>query len=347
MHENAFNRKDLNTVFDFLDYTKDGHIDIEETLAAFSKAKRAKVEAKMMSKGKRLLKKLFEIVKSHGLTMEDWFNSMDTTFQRDALLEETDSEDEDEENGQDADAGRRKQQLRHQPPQQVLVPDEEEEEGGGTGKRRPTWFRKGKVLPNGNQERPKGCLSSNELRMGFKKMASSRRGIKFTQTDLVNLMRYVDPDGDGDLSFDELEYALRRIYETSPEEEQRDFIFGILRKIDDHAKSNGSLLMTIFFNLDSDGSGELTRKEFVDGVMDLKPSNSGMSAGYHEPTYSSQEDLQAAIDDQELNKREVRHCGERKRRSWKRDSSAHNLAALIVGWYKNTFLRYAILNRRR
>lgn len=65
--------------------------------------------------------------------------------------------------------------------------------------------------------------------------------------------------------------------------------------------------MTVFFNLDADGSGELTRKEFVDGVMELKPSTLTGNGGYHEPTYSSQDDLQAAIDYQELNKRELQH----------------------------------------
>ena len=67
----------------------------------------------MQNKGKHLLKKLWEVVKSHGLTMEDWFNSMDTTFQRDQMLEETDSEDDEEEseNGQDADAAGRQTEV--------------------------------------------------------------------------------------------------------------------------------------------------------------------------------------------------------------------------------------------
>ena len=72
--ESAFSRSDLVQVFKFLDYTNDGSVDIEETLKAFSKAKRAKVEEKMLRKGKVLLKKLFEVVKSHGLTITDWFN---------------------------------------------------------------------------------------------------------------------------------------------------------------------------------------------------------------------------------------------------------------------------------
>ena len=119
------------------------------------------------SKGKYLLKKLWEVVKSHGLTIEDWFNSMDTTFQRDQMLEETDSEDEEEnENGQDADAaGQRTLQK------EVVALQEDEEEGTGP-KRRPTWFvKKQKVLASGKQERPTGALSTNELRIGFKKMA--------------------------------------------------------------------------------------------------------------------------------------------------------------------------------
>jgi len=93
--ESAFTKSDLVSVFKFLDYTNDGSVNIEETLRAFSKAKRAKVEEKMQRKGKKLLMKVFEVVKDHGLTIIDWFNSMDTTFQRDQMLEETESESED------------------------------------------------------------------------------------------------------------------------------------------------------------------------------------------------------------------------------------------------------------
>ena len=118
-------------------------------------------------------------------------------------------------------------------------------------------------------------------------------------------MRYVDPNGDGDLTFDELEVALDRIYSVSPEEQQREYVFDVLRRIDELAKSSGSMLMTIFFKLDNDGSGELTRREFIDGILELKESSQPSMAGYHEPTYSSQEDLQADIDDQERNKREL------------------------------------------
>ena len=337
--QNAFHKSDLEAVFKYLDDTNDGSVSIEETLSAFSKAKRAKVEMKMQRKGKILLKKLYEIVVSHGLTIEDWFNSMDTTFQKEILLEETDSEDEDDDEGNGASP---QSQERSMPNVSSLSPTNSvtANNNRNCNNASPNWFVKKtkKGPPQGT--RPKGVLSTYELRAGFKRMAeSSKDSMKFTQTDLINLLRYVDPNGDGDLSFDELEDALRRINHKSEEEKYRDYIFDILRRIEDVAKSNGSMIMTVFFNLDTDGSGEVSMDEFIDGVMALKRSDYSGKRGYHEPTFASNDELQSAIDAQEINKKEMQHnellrlekCG------------AGRVLRVISGWTKERGLTITML----
>jgi Ca2+-binding EF-hand superfamily protein len=335
--ESAFTKSDLVEVFKFLDYTNDGSVNIEETLKAFSKAKRAKVEEKMLRKGKLLLKKLFEVVKSHGLSIIDWFNSMDTTFQRDQMLEETDSESEDD----DGDSGGVMGMMMGNPQNDVSSPSGSPSVSPTNGRRPPRWLKKTKGK-GGPPPRPTGTLSTYELRAGFKKMASSRRdGMKMGETDLVNLLRYVDPNGDGDLSFDELETAVARIYQTSKEEERRNYVFSVLRRIDEVAKSNGSMLMTVFYDLDKDGSGEVSREEFVAGVIGLKRPEDRRGGGYHEPTYASQSDLQDAIDDADVMKRELQH-GELVRLE---RNGAGRVLRTMVSWMKERGLTVTMLIR--
>jgi len=165
--------------------------------------------------------------------------------------------------------------------------------------------------------------------------------MKMGETDLVNLMRYVDPNGDGDLSFDELESSITRIYEISPEEEHRNYIFGVLRRIDEVAKSNGSMLMTVFYILDKDGSGEVSKDEFVEGIMDLKKPDERRGGGYHEPTYSTQCDMQDAIDDSDVIKREMQH---RELVRLERNGAGRVLRT-IVAWTKERGLTVTMLIR--
>ena len=80
--QHTYKRADVAEAFEFLDNGGEGTVDIEETLRAFGRAKRAKVEERMQAKGKKLLEQLFEVVEEHGLSKVDWFNSMDTSFKR-------------------------------------------------------------------------------------------------------------------------------------------------------------------------------------------------------------------------------------------------------------------------
>jgi len=303
--KNAFSKEDLDRAFDFLDYTNDGSVNIEETLAAFSKAKRSKIEAKMQRKGKMLLKQIHGILKRHCLTLEDFFNSMDTTFQRENAFEDTDSESEGEEGERNIPLNNKKITTSLEDSDDDIVRSSNR---GGKGEsdspppKRPKWMGKKKSSPKKDAEgrpipppRPTGCLSTYELRSGFKKMAMAHKSTKFTETDLVNLMRYVDPNGDGDISFDELEEAVARIYFESDEEKKRGEIFEILRKIDDVAKANGMMLMSVFFKMDKDGSGEVDKAEFISGVLELKKPDFGNRGGYHEPAFDDRGEADAAI----------------------------------------------------
>ena len=71
------------------------------------------------------------------------------------------------------------------------------------------------------------------------------------------------------------------------------------------------MLMTIFHSLDADGSGELTRMEFINGVMEMKePPGAGSTSrgGFHrEPGFSDKNELANAIASQEIAKKERQH----------------------------------------
>jgi len=329
--QNAFSREDLERAFNFLDYTEDGSVNIEETLAAFSKAKRSKIEAKMQRKGKHLMKKIHSILKMYKLSLAEFFNSMDTTFQRENALEDTDSESEEEndENGpsniplNNKKITERLEETDGDHPHHHHAPSHGKD--GSVNKdapnsppmKRPKWMPKkrsgnsperldryGRVV----EDRPEGSLSTYELRSGFKRMASvGDKTMKFSETDLVNLMRYVDPNGDGDISYDELENAVARIYFESNEEKKRNEIFEILKKIDDVTKANGMMIMSVFFKMDKDGSGEVDKNEFINGVMELKKPDFGKKRGYREPTFDDRNAADEAIKKRDADSHERQH----------------------------------------
>jgi len=301
----------LDRAFNFLDYTRDGSVNIEETLAAFSKAKRAKIEVKMHHKGKMLLKKLYEVLQKFSLSLEDFFNSMDTTFQREIAFEDTDSEEEDVDIplniGIGIGVGGETEMEELETPTK-----KKKSSSSNSPPPRPKWMPKKIKSPQrdaqtGREPKPVGSLSTYELRSGFKRISAADPELKFSETDLVNLMRYIDPNGDGDISFDELEGAVERIFFESEDERKRGEIYEILRSIDDVAKANGMMLMGVFFKMDKDGSGEVDRSEFISGVMELKKPNFGKSTNYREPTFDDRGAAAAAIERRDEQSHAIQH----------------------------------------
>ncbi|KAJ8600472.1 hypothetical protein CTAYLR_001483 [Chrysophaeum taylorii] len=88
--------------------------------------------------------------------------------------------------------------------------------------------------------------------------------LSFSDTDLTDLIRFLDPDADGDLSVHELragvEAALRP---QSSDANQRVeiIVFGLMETFQEEMKSSGLRISEVFRSMDEDGSGSISVAE--------------------------------------------------------------------------------------
>lgn len=72
------------------------------------------------------------------------------------------------------------------------------------------WFER---MDQAGLSRADGTVTMRELRIGLARLRLSRGG--FSKKELVALMRYMDPSGDGELSIEEVMDSFRRLHEVS------------------------------------------------------------------------------------------------------------------------------------
>ena len=75
------------------------------------------------------------------------------------------------------------------------------------------WFE---MMDSAGDSEGNGSISSMELRKGLKLLVGKRR--RFTENEIVDLIRYMDPNADGDLTLEEVEIAVARSNEGDSEE---------------------------------------------------------------------------------------------------------------------------------
>ncbi|GMH65710.1 hypothetical protein TrST_g194 [Triparma strigata] len=122
-------------------------------------------------------------------------------------------------------------------------------------------------------EEPTGTISALELRKGL-----THLGAGFDETEIGLIMRFMDPNSDGELSFSEVKDAFRKLHEKTEAELVEEKVGGILMRIEDFMKEKGLRMLNVFQEMDEDGSGAVTGDELIKGLLRLKEPSGKLKA---------------------------------------------------------------------
>ena len=145
------------------------------------------------------------------------------------------------------------------------------------------------------------------------------RQLEWSETDLSNLMRYMDPDGDGDLSVDELEDSMTRAAQTPRALAVERQAGAVIARLEDEMNRRNMRIRDLFAQVDADHSGVITPDELRDGLDKM----CGPSAFERAKAKKAQELLKAQ--QKEERERLVREAKLAKRLEAAKASGAHRV----------------------
>ena len=124
-------------------------------------------------------------------------------------------------------------------------------------------------MDNSQAGKGDGTVSTLELRRGLAALTNEKslKEFKYSEADLNNLLRYMDPSGDGELDMQEVGDALRRAHmdpQSAKEEEQAG---GIIKRLGEIMLERQCRILDLYRILDEDGSGSITLNELRDGLI--------------------------------------------------------------------------------
>mgnify|MGYP003890949943 FL=1 len=120
---------------------------------------------------------------------------------------------------------------------------------------------------------PEGTITALELTKGLQHL-----GCGFTDTEVGLIMRYMDPNSDGSLSFAEVADSFRKLHHKTEAEILEEQVGGILMRIEDFIKEKGIRILNVFQELDKDNSGSITGEELIFGLEKLKEPSGKLKA---------------------------------------------------------------------
>ncbi|GMH60857.1 hypothetical protein TL16_g03141 [Triparma laevis f. inornata] len=121
------------------------------------------------------------------------------------------------------------------------------------------WFDKVNTLRMLPGSEP--VIDDRELKKGIKKLK-----IKMSAKNLYELLRFVDPDADGDISWGEFKMAVEKLDKPSEMDEFAASAGGTIMQLEAHMKKNKIRMLDLFRQIDKDGSGEIDNKELKAGI---------------------------------------------------------------------------------
>lgn len=134
------------------------------------------------------------------------------------------------------------------------------------------WFE---MMDSAGDSEGNGSISSMELRKGLKLLVGKRR--RFTENEIVDLIRYMDPNADGDLTLEEVEIAVARSNEGDSEEVRiTEENHRVLCRLEEHMKKKGIRLTDLFEEMDEGGDKIISPEELAEGLKVIAdPSKRG------------------------------------------------------------------------
>jgi Ca2+-binding EF-hand superfamily protein len=131
-------------------------------------------------------------------------------------------------------------------------------EGVGLAK----WFDSIDVSQGGKGD---GRVTLLELKAGLRRQTAPREMAKhrFSAYELAAMMRFLDPNGDGDLDLRELRDAIRRTRLTDTEKKKERHLAHMMLMLDGAMRQRQLRIKDLFFKLDADRSGTINLAELT------------------------------------------------------------------------------------
>lgn len=92
-------------------------------------------------------------------------------------------------------------------------------------------------------------------------LQNARGVLAFSDSDITDLIRFLDPNADGDITLNEFRSGFERAVGPPTNALLHDVVFGILEVFADEMKKNGLRISDVFRDMDKDGSGTISVAE--------------------------------------------------------------------------------------
>ena len=137
------------------------------------------------------------------------------------------------------------------------------------------WFKK---MDSAGAAKSDGNCTTRELRLGLKKLSGKSKSDAFSESDILKLVRYMDPSGEGDLSVDEAKDAFERLGKVSEEEVMKKEVGNTMIRLEKFMKEKGMRLFDFFKAMDKSGDGDVDIPELTAGLMALSEPSGAVKA---------------------------------------------------------------------
>mmetsp|Transcript_13193 Transcript_13193/g.26900 ORF Transcript_13193/g.26900 Transcript_13193/m.26900 type:complete len:894 (+) Transcript_13193:10-2691(+) len=149
--------------------------------------------------------------------------------------------------------------------------DSDDEESDDDAEWYPNGIKPEKIDPH--KAEPTGTITGLELKKGLQHL-----GCGFDETEIGLIMRFMDPNSDGELTYPEVKDSFRKLHKKTESEVIQEEVGGILMKIENLMNEKGLRMLNVFQELDTDGSGSVTGGELMRGLLKLKAPSGKLKA---------------------------------------------------------------------
>jgi len=140
------------------------------------------------------------------------------------------------------------------------------------------WFSK---MDSSGAAKSDGTVSTRELRLGLKKLKQGRGKNAteiFSEPDIMKLVRFMDPSGEGDISIEEAISAFDKLGKVSSDELMEQEVGHTMMRLENFMNEKGQRLMDFFAAMDESGDGDIDIAELTSGLKALSEPSGAVKA---------------------------------------------------------------------